>query len=42
MALVIAAAVVALGFIGLAALGEWGDAHRDEWEPEKHAQAKEV
>jgi hypothetical protein len=42
MALVIAAAVVALGFIGLVALGEWGDAHREEWEAEKNRQPRKA
>lgn len=40
MALVISAAVVALGFVSLAALGAWGDARRDEWDAEKKARAK--
>ncbi|TAM92875.1 MAG: hypothetical protein EPN40_13960 [Rhodanobacteraceae bacterium] len=42
MALVITAAIVALGFIGIAALGEWGDARRDRWEAEKKAQARKT
>lgn len=34
MALIVATICVMLFFAGIAALGEWGDAHRHEWETE--------